>query len=421
VSRPSREKADRSRMRTGYTTGANAAAAACAATRVALGRPLAPWTGSLPELTADRYDQLVGSVEIEIPNGDRVRFPVRTAHRWEDDQGVVARASVIKDGGDDPDCTHRAEIWAEVRIIGPTAPVALAGPVDSGEPADIVELEGGAGVGRVTRAGLGLPVGVPAINPVPRRNITEQVAALLPPACRVRVVVGIEDGEALARKTLNERLGIVGGLSILGTTGIVRPYSTAAWRASVQQAIDVARAHGLSEVVLTTGGRSERAAQALRPDLPDQAFVQMGDFVGHALDASASAGIRRITICAMMGKLSKMADGRLMTHARGSAVNMVLLADLARSVGADEALAEQILEANTGRHVAELVEAAGLGPAFATALCERVVLLFLDHIAARHADPPDLCVLFVDFDGHLVARFPADALRPLPPDPGARP
>ncbi|RME27422.1 MAG: cobalt-precorrin-5B (C(1))-methyltransferase, partial [Deltaproteobacteria bacterium] len=390
--RPAREKSDRGRMRTGFTTGANACAAACAATRVALGLPLEPWSGPLPELTADRYDVVVGSVEITIPNGDRVRFPVRTATAWRDDGGVHARCSVIKDGGDDPDCTHRAEIEAEVTIT---------------DDAGTIELHGGRGVGVVTRPGLGLPVGEAAINPVPRQNITEQVRVLLPPGKGARVVVGIVDGEALARKTLNARLGIVGGLSILGTTGIVQPYSTAAYRASVSQAIDVARQHGLYEVILTTGGRSDRAAQALRPDLPEPAFVQMGDFVGHALDAAARAGLRRATICAMMGKLSKMADGRRMTHARGSAVNMDLLADIAASVGAPPGLLEQIRIANTGRHVMELVSAAGLGPPFFTALCERVAVVQQAHLDPRHPDPPVIHVMFVDFNGALLGRYPA--------------
>ncbi|MEC8422848.1 MAG: cobalt-precorrin-5B (C(1))-methyltransferase [Myxococcota bacterium] len=394
----SRVPKDRSKMRTGFTTGANACAAAVAALRVLTGHELDPWEGTLPELTADRYDTLVGSVTIAIPNGDRVRFAVRTAERDPDAAVPVARCSVIKDGGDDPDCTHRAEIWAAVRLT---------------ERPGEVELIGGPGVGQITRPGLGLPVGGPAINPVPRRNITEQLAELLPPGAGAEVTIGVLGGEEMAKKTLNARLGIVGGISILGTTGIVRPYSTAAFRASVSQAIDVAGKLGLQEIVVTTGGRSERFGQALRNDLCEQAFVQMGDFVGHALSHASRTGIRRITICGMMGKLSKMADGRTMTHAKGSAVNMVLLSDLARKAGVPEETCAEILDANTGRHVAELVTATGHQDAFFGEICERVQVVLLDHLSARFPEPPELCVLFVDFGGALLGRWPAHALTPL--------
>jgi cobalt-precorrin-5B (C1)-methyltransferase len=397
----SRIPKDRSKMRTGFTTGANACAAAVAALRILTGDTLESWTGSLPELTADRYDELVGAVRVAIPNGDQVLFAVRTAQVQTDERGPVARCSVIKDGGDDPDCTHRAEIWVSVRL---------------NECPGEVMLIGGEGVGQITRPGLGLPVGGPAINPVPRRNITEQIAALLPAGVGAEVTIGVIGGVQMARKTLNTRLGIIGGISILGTTGIVRPYSTAAFRASVTQAIDVASNIGLEEIVVTTGGRSERFSQALRTDLSEQAFVQMGDFVGHALIHAARTGIRKVTICGMMGKLSKMADGRTMTHARGSAVNMSLLSDLARKAGVPEDTCGEILGANTGRHVAELVTATGRQDVFFEVICERVQVVLLDHLCARFPQPPELCVLFVDFGGALLGRWPTHALTPLGKD-----
>jgi cobalt-precorrin-5B (C1)-methyltransferase len=397
MSRP-KKKTDRSKMRTGFTTGANACAASVAALLVLLGEPLASWEGTLPELTADRYDQLVGSVLITIPNGERVRFAVRTVERGEDKLGSFAKCSVVKDGGDDPDCTHRAEIWSIVRLT---------------KKAGIIELVGGEGVGQITRPGLGLPVGGPAINPVPRRNITEQLLERLPSGMGAEVTLGVIGGEIMAKKTLNGRLGIIGGVSILGTTGIVRPYSTAAFRASVTQAIDVASNLGLDEIVVTTGGRSERFAQSLRADLSEQAFIQMGDFVGHALGHAARLGVRRVTICGMMGKLSKMADGRVMTHAKGSAVNMELLSDLARLAGVGEELCAEILGANTGRHVSELVSSTGLFHQFCTIICERVQVIMLDHLLARWDQPPELCVLFVDFGGDLLGQWPITALKPL--------
>ena len=389
---------DRSKMRTGYTTGANASAAASAALRLLMGESLEPWDGALPELTEDRYDELVGSVQVTIPNGESVRFAVRTASVSDTPSGPEARCSVIKDGGDDPDCTHRAEIWASVRWT---------------DAVGQVELIGGEGVGTITRPGLGLPVGGPAINPVPRRNITEELEAMLPHGRGVEVTLGVIGGEDMAKKTLNERLGIIGGISILGTTGIVRPYSTAAFRASVTQAIDVASSLGLPEIVVTTGGRSEKYGQALRSDLSEQAFIQMGDFVGHALNHAAVLSMERVTICGMMGKLSKMADGRTMTHAKGSAVNMVLLADLARSAGVPEDVCAEILDANTGRHVAELVTQSGRQAEFFTAICERVQVVLLDHLAARHEAPPELAVLFVDFEGALLGQWPNTALTPI--------
>jgi cobalt-precorrin-5B (C1)-methyltransferase len=373
-----RTRPDGSPLRTGFTTGANACAAACAATRVLVGMGLDPWEGRLPELTADRYDTVAGSIRITLPNGDAVRFPVRVAEV----RGCTGYAAVIKDGGDDPDCTHRAEHWAEVRLR------------DDGA----VELHGGAGVGRVTKPGLGLPVGGPAINDVPRQNIAEEVIKLAPGGADV--TVGITDGEELAKRTLNARLGILGGLSVLGTTGIVHPYSTAAFRASVAQGIEVARKLGAEQVVLTTGGRSERFAMELLPELPEPAFVQMGDFCGYALRHAVGVGMQRATIVGMIGKLSKMADGRTMTHAAASEVNTALLAELARGVGADEALCDAIAVANTGRHVQELVTAAGLG-GFFDALCERVSVVLAAHLdAAIHLD-----VFLVDFTGPALGRF----------------
>lgn len=346
-----------------------------------VGAGLDPWEGPLPELTADRYDTLAGSVVVTLPNGEPVRFPVRVAER----RGDVGYAAVIKDGGDDPDCTHRAELWAQVRLR------------DDGA----IELVRGEGVGVVTKPGLGLPVGGPAINDGPRQNIREEVAKLTPRGADV--TLGITNGEELATKTLNARLGILGGLSILGTTGIVHPYSTAAFRASVAQGIDVAHNLGADHVVLTTGGRSERFGMELLAHLPEPAFVQMGDFIGFALDHAVKVGMRTATIVGMIGKLSKMADGRTMTHAAGSEVNTALLAEVARGVGADDALCAAIAAGNTGRHVQELVVSAGLS-GFFDALCERVSIVLSAHLKA----PMRVEVFLVDFSGPALGRFPHD-------------
>jgi cobalt-precorrin-5B (C1)-methyltransferase len=305
-------------------------------------------------------------------------------------------ASVIKDAGDDPDCTHGAEIVAEVQLS------PLAGIV----------VRGGPGVATVTKPGLGLPVGGPAINPIPRRNITEMVAQELVGAAwpGAVVTISVPGGEELAKKTTNARLGLLGGISILGTSGIVKPFSTAAYRASVVQAIDVARERGIEEVVFTTGGKSEAYAMALFPLLPEEAFVQVGDFVGTGLRHAARRGARRAVVCGMIGKLSKMADGKMMTHAAGSEVNMALLSGLAVELGAPADLCEQIRGANTARHVLELCATSGFA-GITSLVCRRVV----DHARAHAGGDLEVHALLVDFDGKLLGQHPLDAHpRPSP-------
>ncbi len=350
--------------RTGFTTGACAAAAAKAATRCLV--------------QGGRIDR----IETTLPNRQVVEFAL---HRCERD-GDRARCGVLKDAGDDPDVTHGVEVVAEVELM---------------DRPDIL-LVGGPGVGTVTQPGLGLAVGEPAINPVPRRNITEMVREELDRAGirgrGAQVTIAVPGGEILAARTLNPRLGILGGLSILGTTGIVRPFSTAAFRASVVQAIDVAVARDRRELVFTTGGRSEAYAMALHPHLLEDAFVQVGDFVGVALRHAARRSVRVVRIVAMMGKLSKMASGTMMTHAAGSEVDVGLLADLARSLGASASLRADICEARTARRVQELCAAAGLA-GMADAVCRRAA----EACGAFVHGQLHLVVQQVDFDGTLLA------------------
>lgn len=320
-------------LRTGFTTGACAAAAAKAATR-SLVRQI-----SLEE------------IETTLPNDQKVTFELA---RWER-HGDRVLCSIIKDGGDDPDCTHGAEIVAEVTLT--TQPG--------------VELRGGIGVAMVTKPGLGLDVGTPAINPVPRRNITEMVLEELvgtnyPGAV---VTISVPDGEERAKKTLNARLGLLGGISILGTTGIVLPYSTAAFIASVVQGIGLAATHGVKELVFTTGGRSEAYAMKLLPHLHEVSFIQVGDYVGIGIKQAMRYGIPIVHIAGMMGKLSKMADGRMMTHASASEVNMDLLARLAEARGAPAETVEAIKGANTARHVLEICSQAGI-PDITQSVCD---------------------------------------------------
>jgi cobalt-precorrin-5B (C1)-methyltransferase len=216
-------------------------------------------------------------------------------------------------------------------------------------------------------------VGGPAINPVPRQMIRDNVGEVVDlGSVGVRVVVSVPDGEQRAKKTTNARLGILGGISILGTTGIVRPFSTASWRASVVQAVAVMAAQGEPTLVLATGGRTEKAAMRLLPDLPDVCFVEVGDFTGAALREAADKGLRDVVFVGMAGKLTKLASGVLMTHYTRSAVDLSVLADVTAEAGGAAELVDDVRGANTARHAYEMWESAGLLRACGDRLCARV-------------------------------------------------
>ena len=298
---------------------------------------------------------------------------------------------MIKDAGDDPDCTHGAELVATVEVH---------------EAPDGVEIDGGSGVAKVTREGLGLEVGTAAINPVPRKNIAEMVRQELHGSeyRGAKVVISVPGGEEMARKTTNMRLGLIGGISILGTSGIVTPYSSSAYRASIVQQIGVARAGGIDQIVLTTGGRTERFAMQLYPDLDEAAFVQAGDFIGAALAASRKQKMRTAIIVGMIGKLSKMADGRTQTHQAGSTVNMEMLSRLAGELGADQSLQQEILAANTARHVLEICEKNNLH-----GICDFICRHVVDVMTAHVQGTLEVICHLMDFDGNELGRFPRTA------------
>jgi cobalt-precorrin-5B (C1)-methyltransferase len=350
--------------REGFTTGTAAAAAAKAACLVLLDRG---W----PE-----------TVAVQLPIPRVLDIPINTLE-WD---GEAASAGVVKDAGDDPDVTHGAEILARVRRV----------------PEPGLHLRGGTGVGVVTRRGLELPVGSPAINPVPQRMIRQAVAEVVGsehPDPGVEVTISVPNGGELAARTFNARLGIVGGISILGTTGIVRAMSTAAWRASVLQAIDVAAANGARHIVLSTGGRSERFAQQLYPELPEMAFVEMGIFTGASLQRAAERGVDRVSLCAMIGKLSKTAAGKMQTHVAGNQVDCAFLEQVARDLGGPPELVEAIAAANTARHVQELIEAAGFTRFYAR-LCD----LAAEQCAAVTPGKLAAEVVLFDFDGRVLGK-----------------
>ncbi len=350
-------------LRSGYTTGACAAAAAKAAAQVLISQ------------------KRVTETEIPFPSGDRVTFAVGRCEIASN----RTRCSVIKSAGDDPDVTDGVEICASVEWIEGTG----------------IILEGGEGVGVITKPGLELPVGEAAINPVPRRMIAAAVTEGLGPSMAgrgVRVVVTVPAGEAIAKKTLNSRLGIIGGISILGTTGIVVPMSAAAFTASITQALKVAVATGNREVVLTTGRRSERFAQSLL-DLPEEAFVQAGDHMGFALGECARLGIQKATLCLLVGKLSKIAAGHLQTHVSNSSVDADFLAREAAAEGADPATVEMIQGVNSSRQFAEILLERGPTKLFER-LCRDGAENCRDHAGGKLS----VECLLTDFDGKILGR-----------------
>ncbi len=350
-------------LRRGWTTGACATAAAKAAFQALL-------TGEFPD-----------PVTIRLPRGETPAFALARTRTGEG----FAEASVIKDAGDDPDVTHHAEIVATVRRLA------------NGEG---VRFKAGAGVGTVTRAGLPIPPGEPAINPVPRRMMEEaigEVARMHGASPDAEIEISIPGGEALAEKTWNPRLGIVGGLSILGTTGIVVPFSCAAWIHSIHRGIDVARAAGLTHVAGSTGSTSEEAVKA-RYALPDIALLDMGDFAGGLLKYLRAHPIEKLTIAGGFAKLTKLAQGALDLHSSRSEVDRDFLAGIARDAGASEALATAIANANTAMEALELAKREGLP--LAALVAERARDAAKETLGPA---PVAVNVLVVDRDGKILA------------------
>jgi cobalt-precorrin-5B (C1)-methyltransferase len=291
----------RGALRRGWTTGACAAAAARAA------------------FTALLSDRFPDPVLIRLPRGGTASFPLALAELGEGS----ARAGIVKDAGDDPDVTHGALVVAGIARAVPGSGIGFAA---------------GEGVGTVTRAGLPLAVGEPAINPAPRAMISDALVEAAEqngaPPPDVTVTISIPGGERLAEKTMNARLGIVGGLSILGTTGIVVPYSCSSWIHSIRRGIDVARAAGLDHIAASTGATSERAVQRLY-DLPDHALIDMGDFVGGTLKYLRGHPVARLTIAGGFAKLAKLAAGHLDLHSGRSRVDTAALGAMLAAIGAD--------------------------------------------------------------------------------------
>jgi cobalt-precorrin-5B (C1)-methyltransferase len=350
-------------LRRGWTTGACATAAAKAACTALL-------AGEFPD-----------PVTIALPRGETPSFALSESNL----DGESATAGVVKDAGDDPDVTDGATILATVR----------RGAAGSG-----VSFRAGAGVGTVTKAGLPLAVGEPAINPAPRSMMAAavtEVAAAHGATPDFEITVAVPGGEALAAQTWNPRLGIVGGISILGTTGIVMPYSCSAWIQSIRSGIDVARANGIAHVAGATGKASE-AAVAAHYGLAGPALIDMGDFAGGMLKYLRERPIPRVTIAGGFAKMVKLAQGHMDLHSSRSQVDFAMLAAWLEELGLDSAAVAAARHANTAAEV--------LGLAGALPLADLVARRAREAALAMLAGGVELDLLVVDREGRIVGRCP---------------
>jgi len=357
-------------LRTGYTTGT----CATAATKAALSTLV--------------NGEKLARVNVSLPKDKHIGMDI-TWIRYENEKSVTA--AVIKDAGDDPDVTNGAEIWSTVSLL---------------DTSNKIIIDGGKGVGRVTKPGLGLEIGKAAINPTPLKMISHAIDEVLGQQQKNRyglsILISVPKGEEIAKKTDNPRLGIIGGISILGTTGIVIPYSTASFAASIRQSIDVSKAMGSDSVILTTGGRSEDFAREIFGNsIADHAYIQIGDFIGFSIKQCAIKKIKKAYVIGFIGKLTKMAMGIKQTHVKGSHVDMNFLAELAIRCGANNELVKKIKVANTARHVGELVDQFGLSM-FYNVLCKEVY----SHLSKYSPSELQIKIILLDFNGKIIGEFP---------------
>lgn len=361
------EKKRKGKLRTGYTTGTTATAAT---------------KGALYALVTGRP---VEEVTVSLPKGRTATLKIA----WTKSESGKTTCAVIKDGGDDPDATHGAEICSTVSFSENVGQISIAGAK---------------GVGKVTKPGLGLEIGKAAINPTPMKMLEQAVLEVAQDQLKnqgVEVVISVPTGEEIAKKTDNPRLGIIGGISILGTTGIVLPYSTASFAASIRQSLDVAIAMGADNAVLTTGGRSEDFAKGLFK-LPDHCFVQMGDFSGYSIRQCANKKLRKAVIAGFIGKLTKMAMGIKQTHVAGSHVDMEFMARLAAECKVSPKVVQEIKGANTARHASEIITKNNVAGYF-DLVCKKVHQQMSEHAKG----PLEINVIMFEFDGKVIGRYPA--------------
>lgn len=355
------------KLRKGYTTGTCAAAGAKAAALLLLG-------GLRP-----------GHVDVALPRGGTLRVPVKSIAGGKG----FARAVIVKDAGDDPDVTDKAEFVAEVELLGENARRAS------------VRVRGGKGVGVVTKPGLKVRPGKPAINPVPLsmiRKAVKEAAALYHKKASFLVTISVPLGAELAARTMNPRLGIVGGISILGTTGIVEPMSLAAYTHSISCGVGVAVASGLQEVVFSTGRSSEKAVEK-RLKVPEAACVLTGDHMGYALkDAATRPEIKKVVVAGQFGKFTKLAAGRFETHCDDAPIELDFLAGLCERLGAGKALAGRIREANTARHAFFMLKGSGFEKAL-----DEVSILVKRNAERMLGKGKSVTAVLVGYDGDIAS------------------
>lgn len=318
-------------LRSGLTTGASAAAAARAAfAKLLHSRPL-----SSPPM----------SIPLTLPNGETFEVTVNALTGSATPNHIEATATIFKDGGDDPDATNSLPIVVTVSMApSPSEAGTLA---EEGQPLTII-LHGGEGIGTVTLPGLGIEIGQPAINATPRKmieeNLQEELAGSNHRALRtpIHVTISVPGGEEVAMRTFNPRLGIVGGISIIGTSGIVKPFSSEAFVNSIRKSMEVAQATGSPRIVINSGAKSEKYVRSIYPDLPSQAFVHYGNLIGETLKIAAELSIKEVTLGVMIGKAVKLAEGHLDTHSKKVTMNKEFLKEIARQAGCSPATADAI-------------------------------------------------------------------------------
>lgn len=361
------ERIKKGELREGWTTGTCASASAKAATLILLG------------------EEIREKVEIDLPIKERkaeIKINRYGKSKYE------AFSTVIKDAGDDPDVTHGAEIGAIVRF---------------GKEKGI-KIIGGEGVGVITKPGLGLEIGEPDITPVPRKMIKNAVISAIRNLklnendVDLEVEIFVPEGKERAKKTLLERLGVIGGIGILGTLGIVVPYSTGAWKASIARQISVAKESGVDTIVGTTGRQSEELAKKFFHNIPDVAFVDIGDFIGFTIRYAESKGIKRFIYAGFPAKISKFAKGEEFTHAKKSSIDINFLVDLVKQIyNINEDIQNELLSSNTVREFTEKAKAFGLTKVFEK----------LTELAQKRCN--ELCynkihseVIMFDFEGEIL-------------------
>ena len=353
------------KLKEGFTTGTCAAAAAKGALMLLL-------TKSVPS-----------RIEIELLTGKRIFIPIHTAMF---ENSATAVCSVIKDAGDDPDITHGAEIGARITRF-------------NDHTTNKIIITGGEGVGTVTKPGLEIQPGEAAITSGPRKMIIQAVSEILRKHnanTSLRIEIFVPKGKVLAQKTLNARLGIIGGISILGTTGVVRPMSHDAYIATIKASLSVARATGLERVIMTTGRRSERYAQTYWEFIPEEGFVQIGDFFKVSLETASHNGFKYITLAVFFGKAVKMAQGFENTHAAKSLLTMDTLSQWSFDITKDRTLAEKISSANTARHAFEFIYQKH--PLIIANVGKRIVKS-AKYFAGPH---PDIQSVIFDYSGNVI-------------------